>query len=253
MTGAALPATQSAWQRVARKLPGQVAIVVFAVAGLGISVYLTLEHYAHVPLICSTTGLVDCSSVLTSSYSVVPGTSIPITLPGMLWCLVSGGIAVAMLSLAWRRIAVPMRLFTFQKIWGGLGLISIFYLVYAELVKLHHICAWCTGVHVLVLATFLVTLGSDPVAATKVIVPSRKAAKAAAATKLPTSGATAKSPPVAARSPVSTTTKTAASVKSPVAATKTPTKPVSANGSKSAASSAARKSGTRAKVRAATH
>ncbi len=243
MAGVAVSDTRSAWQRVARQLPGQVAIVAFAVAGLGISIYLTLQHYVHVPLICSASGLVDCASVLTSPYSVVPGTTLPITLPGMLWCVASGGVAMTSLALAWRRMAVPARLFLFQKIWGGIGLLSIFYLIYAEIVKLHHLCAWCTGVHALVLATFLVTLGSDPVAATK----------PAPATRKP---ASAKASQVAAKpaaSNASAATKTSASTKSPVtaAATKPATRPVGARGAKSAATGATRKSGAKSKSRAA--
>ncbi|MBV9257589.1 MAG: hypothetical protein JO215_06180, partial [Ktedonobacteraceae bacterium] len=31
-------------------------------------------------------------------------------------------------------------------------------LVYAELVRLHHICAWCTALHVTILVMFLVTM-----------------------------------------------------------------------------------------------
>jgi uncharacterized membrane protein len=34
----------------------------------------------------------------------------------------------------------------------------VFYLVYAELVKLHKICEWCTAVHILTALTFFVAL-----------------------------------------------------------------------------------------------
>ena len=52
-----------------------------AVVGLGISTYLTTLHYAGVAPICTTNGFINCGSVLKSSYSVVPGTSIPVTVP----------------------------------------------------------------------------------------------------------------------------------------------------------------------------
>src|SRR6516165_762618 len=51
-----------------------VALLLLAVAGVGIAVYLTLEHFQKAPLFCSATGTVDCAPVLSSAYSVVPGT-----------------------------------------------------------------------------------------------------------------------------------------------------------------------------------
>ena len=45
-----------------------------------------------------------------------------------------------------------------QFAWALLGLLTILYLVYVEIVRLRTICAWCTGFHVLVLLTFLVTV-----------------------------------------------------------------------------------------------
>jgi len=34
----------------------------------------------------------------------------------------------------------------------------VLFLVYAELVRIHHICAWCTGVHVIVLVYLLLAV-----------------------------------------------------------------------------------------------
>ncbi len=143
---------------LARQSLDQVAIILMALAGVGIAIYLTTVHYAKVPLICSTTGLIDCAGVTTSQYSVVPGTTIPITIPGIGWFLVSMGIAVAFLACRRRGEQPPERLRQAQLVWSALGLLSIFYLIYAEIVKLHRICEWCTGVHALILATFLVVL-----------------------------------------------------------------------------------------------
>src|SRR5215831_9770853 len=65
-----------------RREPKLVALLLMAVAGIGIAVYLTLEHFQKAPLFCSTTGTVDCAPVLSSAYSVVPGTQLPISVPG---------------------------------------------------------------------------------------------------------------------------------------------------------------------------
>ncbi|MGH2484668.1 MAG: vitamin K epoxide reductase family protein, partial [Ktedonobacterales bacterium] len=101
---------------------------------------------------------VDCGPVLKSSFSVVPGTQLPITVPGMLWFAVSGGMAALALGAALRGRAEPERLRLAQLVWSAVGLLFALYLVYAELVRLRHICAWCTGIHVLTLLTFLVAL-----------------------------------------------------------------------------------------------
>jgi uncharacterized membrane protein len=141
-----------------RDEPGLVAIALMAVAGLAVSIYLTTVHYADVPLVCTNTGAIDCSAVTTSKYSVVPGTNLPITIPGMLWFVVSGGLAIYTLVLHRQRRPEPERLRLLQLLWGGAGLAFVLYLVYVEIVLVHKICEWCTVVHVLTLATFLVAL-----------------------------------------------------------------------------------------------
>jgi uncharacterized membrane protein len=138
--------------------PGLIALIVMAVAGIAIAVYLITVEADHVPLLCSTTGLVDCASVLASSYSRVPFTNVPITVPGLLWFVGSGALAgVGLVRLRQGR-AEPPRLRLAQFLWSAAGLVFVLYLVYAEIVQLHRICAWCTVIHVLVLLTFLLTL-----------------------------------------------------------------------------------------------
>ena len=141
-----------------RWAPDLAALVAMALAGLAISVYLTTVHYAHVPLLCSAGGIVNCTQVTTSVYSVVPGTQIPITIPGMLWFLVSGGLASAAWRMQARTGVAPARLGLAHLGWGAIGLVTVLYLVYIEIVRLHAICEWCTAVHMLTLLTFLVAL-----------------------------------------------------------------------------------------------
>jgi uncharacterized membrane protein len=121
------------------------ALVVMAVAGVAIAVYLTITHLTTVPLVCTVGSVVNCGSVTHSAYSVIPGTSIPISVLGIAWFVVSGGLALT--SLRWVQLG-----------WSGLGLLVVIYLVYVEIVVLHQICEWCTGVHLLVLASFVVAL-----------------------------------------------------------------------------------------------
>jgi uncharacterized membrane protein len=129
------------------------ALAAVALAGLGVAAYLTTVHYAHVPLVCSTTGLVDCDDVLHSSYSVIPGTQVPITVPGMFWFLISGIMAVLAI-----RSGGPVWVPAAHALWTVLGILTVIYLVAAELIGLHHICAWCTAVHVLIVISFVLAM-----------------------------------------------------------------------------------------------
>src|SRR5437016_3163849 len=124
-----------------RRSTGQMLLFLLSVLGIGIAIYLTAEHYQTVPLICSNTGVIDCARVLSSRYSVVPGTTIPITIPGLLWCVVSAALAFA----AWRVFPQKQSLLVAECLWMALGLISVLYLVYVEIVLLGTICAWCTA------------------------------------------------------------------------------------------------------------
>jgi uncharacterized membrane protein len=128
--------------------------LVCALLGVGISVYLTTVHYQHVPLICSSQGLIDCAHVLSSPYSVVPGTSIPISVPGLGWCVVSAILAVAVLYFGLEQ----RRLLWVQFAWSLLGMLTVLYLVYVEIVRLHALCIWCTILHGLILIMFLITI-----------------------------------------------------------------------------------------------
>ncbi|HEU5347021.1 MAG TPA: vitamin K epoxide reductase family protein, partial [Ktedonobacterales bacterium] len=142
---------------LARRAPGLVAVLAMALVGLGISIYLTTVHYQGVAPVCNTTGVIDCAAVTSSTYSVLPGPGkIPITIPGMIWFLASGGMALVALLAIWRNRREPSRLRLAHLLWGALGMVFVLYLVYAEIVVLHRLCEWCTVVHLLTLITFLI-------------------------------------------------------------------------------------------------
>lgn len=134
----------------------QLLLLLLSLVGAAIAIYLTTVHYENVPLLCSTSGLIDCSRVLSSHYSVVPGTSIPITVPGLAWSLVSAALAVA--GLRQLRPQALRRIHLAQFAWSLLAILTVLYLVYVELVVLHSICAWCTGMHTVILVMFLITI-----------------------------------------------------------------------------------------------
>ncbi|MEL4505969.1 vitamin K epoxide reductase family protein [Luteococcus sp. H138] len=134
-------------QRRVERLTGLLYLVAFCVAG-----YLTYEHCTgNATLACSSTGVVDCASVTTSSYSYLFG--IPVALLGLLWALAS------LVLWAWGRRALPWaRRNPVQLGWLAAGLAFVLYLVWVELVPLGKICSWCTVVHVTVLLLFLLRL-----------------------------------------------------------------------------------------------
>ena len=141
--------------RFFQRVGGQIVLVVLGCLCLAISIYLTIVHYnSSVQLVCSASGLVNCENVLTSSYSVVPGTTIPITIPGILWSVVALALPLAVLKFGpeLRQIRIA------EFVWGIFGLLTALYLVYAEVVRIHNICAWCTGVHIIVLCYLLLSV-----------------------------------------------------------------------------------------------
>jgi uncharacterized membrane protein len=134
---------------------GQTLLTLLASVNLAISVYLTIIHYnSNVQLVCSTNELVNCENVLTSRYSLVPGTTIPISIPGILWSVVALALPLALL-----KFGPELRQFRLAEVALGIcGLLTVLYLVYAEIVEIRNICAWCTGVHVIVLAYLLLSV-----------------------------------------------------------------------------------------------
>ena len=117
----------------------RLAAVGLSVAGVAVSIYLTLLHYAGIVPACPVSGAINCEAVLSSSYAVIAGTSIPTSAAGIVW------FGVSALLWAWRFGPVHLA-------WSAAGLLTVFYLVYVEIVQLGVICLWCTATHILVIA-----------------------------------------------------------------------------------------------------
>ena len=130
----------------------QAAAVLVSVAGVCISVYLTLLHYAGVVPACPASGAINCEAVLSSSYAVIAGTQVPTSVLGIAWFAVS-----AVLWATGRRWPVYA--------WMAVGLTFVLSLVYVEIVLLGAICLWCTAAHILVLALFVMALTPQSLAA----------------------------------------------------------------------------------------
>lgn len=126
-----------------------------ALLGLGLSTYLTYVHYAEPrALSCPDSGVINCTKVTTSPESMLFG-FFPVALAGALYFV---AVTALVTPTAWRsghavvgrtRIAVAVT---------GVGMVC--YLVYVEAVKVHALCLYCTGVHLVTFLLFVAILST---------------------------------------------------------------------------------------------
>ena len=119
-----------------------------AAVGLAVSAYLTYEHYsASATLACPDTGAVNCVKVTSSTWSELFG--VPVALLGVLYYV---AVVALCLPVAWRsgsRWVTRGRLLVLAG-----GVMTVLYLVWAELFRIDAICLWCTAVHVVTVLLF---------------------------------------------------------------------------------------------------
>ena len=102
-------------------------------------------------LACPDTGIVNCTLVTTSSWSVVLG--VPLAVLGLVWAVVMAGLTMPW---AWRRRARWVD--GARLVVSGAGAAMVLYLVYVELFRIGAICLWCTAMHVTAVCLFGVVL-----------------------------------------------------------------------------------------------
>jgi uncharacterized membrane protein len=126
-----------------------------ALAALGIASYLTVTHYSDpTALACPDSGVVNCTLVTTSSWSVFLG--VPVAVWGLAWALVMAGLTTPW---AWR--AGWERLDQVRVGASAVGAATVLYLVYVELFRIGAICLWCTGIHLITVCLFGVVLAGQ--------------------------------------------------------------------------------------------
>ena len=133
-----------------------VASEILAVAGLAVSIYLTIAHYVGTEVLaCSTNSVINCEAVTTSAQSHFLG------------------LPVSVLGLAYFIVAVPLyspwawwsarRWVHVSRIGAAVGgMCFVLWLLYAELEIIHKICLWCSSVHVVTFMLFVLTITSAP-------------------------------------------------------------------------------------------
>lgn len=131
------------------------AALVLSLAGLGVSTYLTIDHFAKIKLACSDTGIVNCQKVTTSAQSHILG--IPVAVLGLVFFVAMTAVD---LPAAWR--SVDRRLHLLRLAMSVVGMGFVLYLVAVELLVIRSICLWCTSVHALTFLLFVLMVTTVP-------------------------------------------------------------------------------------------
>jgi len=130
------------------------ATTIIAVLGLGVSGYLTWGHYfdqASINNTCplgKTTTAICCGCVTTSAQSMIFG--LPVALYGLLYFV--GMIAIC-LPVAWRSPSMWIARLRLVGAVAGMGM--VLYLISMEAFVIHHVCIYCSVVHLLQFVLFL--------------------------------------------------------------------------------------------------
>ncbi|HEX4061665.1 MAG TPA: vitamin K epoxide reductase family protein [Streptosporangiaceae bacterium] len=130
----------------------QLTTLALAIAGLGVSVYMTIEHFTNnATLACSVNSVVNCEAVTTSPESMVFGV-LPVAVLGLAFFVF---MVPATTPWAWRSRwrAREIALLRLASVIVGVGF--ILYLLYVELFQVGFICLECTSVHVITFALFV--------------------------------------------------------------------------------------------------
>lgn len=127
-----------------------------ALVGLGISTYLTVVHFVGTQILaCSATGLFNCDAVTTSAESRFLG--IPVAVLGLAQYVVMTGLCSPW---AWRSSRREVHLARLAFAVVGMGF--VLWLISAELLIIHNVCEWCSGVHLVTFALFVCVVRAVP-------------------------------------------------------------------------------------------
>jgi uncharacterized membrane protein len=132
-----------------------IATLLLSIAGLGISIYLTVTHFDKVALVCSDNGTINCAKVTTSPQSEIFG--IPVAMLGLAYFV---PMIALCLPVAWR--AVDRRIHLARLVLSVVGVGMIIYLLIAELFIIKAICLWCSGVHLITFILFVIIVTASP-------------------------------------------------------------------------------------------
>lgn len=124
------------------------AALLLTLVGLGLSAYTLVLHYQPQLAACTASLQGGCRATITGSSSRIFGVPVPVL--GIIYFAVMTALVV---PAAWH----PAGLLAKARVAGVvIGIGMVIYLVYTELVTLSTFCEWCTAVHAVTFALFLV-------------------------------------------------------------------------------------------------
>jgi uncharacterized membrane protein len=132
-----------------------VTTLLLSLAGLGVSIYLTITHFDKVLLVCDTNATINCEKVTTSPQSEILG--IPVAMLGLLFFV---PMILLCLPAAWR--SADRRIHLARLVLSVTGVGMILYLIIAELFIIKAICLWCSSVHLITFVLFVIIVTSAP-------------------------------------------------------------------------------------------
>jgi len=125
--------------------------LVLSLAGLGMSIYMTIAHYTSTNiLVCSNKGYIDCAKVTTSPESMVFNV-FPVAVLGLAFYVFMTAVNTPW---AWRSGIAAIWWARLAGIITGIGF--VLYLIYAEVIQIGNLCLDCTTVHVITFLLFVV-------------------------------------------------------------------------------------------------
>jgi uncharacterized membrane protein len=120
------------------------SIPILSLIAVFISIYLLYVHYSPMSLACPDVGIINCSNVLTSSYSSFFG--IPLPIFGLLYF-----ILLIVLSFIKKTDIIILILST-------ISLFIVAALLYIEFGLIHSVCLYCSSIHLIAISIFFISL-----------------------------------------------------------------------------------------------
>ncbi|HEY5304112.1 MAG TPA: vitamin K epoxide reductase family protein [Acidimicrobiales bacterium] len=125
--------------------------------GVTLATYLTIGHFeSKTFLACPDTGLINCAKVTTSAQSHFLG--VPVALLGL-----GNFVVLAVLNSPWLWRAKNYWIHVTRFALAIVSMAFVLWLLYAELIIIDNICLYCTGVHVVTFALFVVLVRVCPI------------------------------------------------------------------------------------------
>jgi uncharacterized membrane protein len=129
--------------------------LLLSLLGLADSTYLTITHFEKQVLVCPANSFINCAKVTTSAQSEI--LHIPVAVLGLAFYIAMTAINLPPL---WKTTDVRVARLRLAMAVTGIGF--VLYLLYAELFIIKAICEYCTGVHIITFALFILIVVTFP-------------------------------------------------------------------------------------------